>query len=114
MAQFVFVEWLALWLAETQFFRFEWDQGNTLKSQTKHGVSCQEVEELFALGQAVPIGVQVSPNVGEERLAVVGPTADGRLLTSVFTIREGFVRPISTRPANRKEKKLYEQVRQIA
>lgn len=114
MAQFQYVEWLTLWLFETLFFRFEWDQGNQRKSHVKHGVSCDEVEEVFAVGSAAAIGVQVSPLVHEERLAIVGPTAENRLLVVVFTLRQGRVRPISTRPANRKEKRLYEKIRKIS
>lgn len=114
VAQFQYVEWLALWLVETFFFRFEWDKGNERKSWVKHGVDCEEVEEVFALGAAVPLGAQVSPEVEEERLAIIGPTAENKLLIIVFILRNGKVRPISARSANRKEKALYEKVRKIS
>jgi uncharacterized DUF497 family protein len=113
MAQFIFVEWLALWLVQAISIEFDWDDGNLIKSLIKHRVSDLEVEEVFMTGLAVPIGVQVSPIVDEERLAVVGPTSDGRLITIAFTLRDGKIRPISSRTANRKEKKLYETVRKI-
>ena len=108
MTKFQFVEWLILWLQETSSFLFEWDAGNTTKSSAKHAVTTKETEEVFALGQAQPLGVQVSPAVPEERLAVVGPTASGRILHVVFALRAGKVRPISARPAKRKERKSYE------
>ena len=113
VAQFQFVEWLALWILETLFFRFEWDEGNQRKSYLKHGVTCDEVEEFFILGSAIPIGVQVSPPVDEERLAIVGPTAESRLLMVVFTLRRGVVSAISARAASRKERRLYEKVRKV-
>jgi uncharacterized DUF497 family protein len=115
MARFEYVEWLLFWLLEAKSFRFEWDSGNRAKSEAKHGVSQPEVEEAFQLGQALPIGVQVRPIVAEERLAIVGPTFAGRMLIVVFTLRNGWIRPISARPAHKKEREQYEQVlRQIA
>ncbi len=108
MAQFKFFEWLILWLQETSGFEFDWDDGNRTKSATKHVVTLVETEEVFLLGQAAPLSVQVSPETPEERLGIVGPTYMGRILHVVFTLREGKIRPISARPADRKERKLYE------
>ena len=67
-----------------------------------------EVEEVFLAGQAAPLGVQISPEAPEERLGIVGATAGGRILHVVFTLREGKVRPISARPAHKKERGIYE------
>lgn len=108
MAKFKFVEWLLLWLQETSHFEFDWDEGNRTKSASKHSVLTEETEEVFTLGQAVPLGVQVSPPVHEERLGIVGTTSVGRILHVVFTLRDGKVRPISTRTAHKKERELYE------
>ena len=105
MAKFRFVEWLLLWLQENSHFEFDWDEGNRTKSAAKHSVRTEEAEEVFTLGQAVPLGVQVSPLV---RLGIVGTTTEGRILHVVFTLRDGKVRPISARPAHKKERELYE------
>ncbi|PIR23537.1 MAG: hypothetical protein COV44_02085 [Deltaproteobacteria bacterium CG11_big_fil_rev_8_21_14_0_20_45_16] len=114
MAKFRFVEWLLNWLLETPEFQFEWDAGNRSKSTAKHGVSTDEVESVFRGGLAVPLGIQESPRVDEERLGLVGPTATGKMLAIAFTLREGKVRPISARPTHKKEKGAYEQIlRQI-
>ena len=94
-------------------FEFEWDTGNLSKSARKHEVSIDEVESLFELKLAVPLGRQVSPPVSEERLCLVGPTAKGQMISVVFTLREGRVRPISSRAASKKERNLYEEVRKI-
>lgn len=108
MAKFKFVEWLVLWLQETAGFQFDWDDGNRTKSVSKHAVSTVETEEVFLSGQAAPLGMQISPEAPEERLGIVGPTYMGRILHVVFTLREGKIRPISTRPAHRRERELYE------
>ena len=108
MAKFKFVEWLLLWLLEAAHFEFEWDEGNRTKSSAKHAVSISEAEEVFLTRQAVPLGVQISPAVPEERLGIVGPTFEGRLLHVVFTMRDGRIRTISARPADRKERGVYE------
>lgn len=112
MAQFKFILWLAYWYLQNDDFHFEWDHGNSTKSLLKHGVTKLEVESLFFLKLGATIGRQISPPVDEERLNIVGPTDNGRMISVVFTLREGTVRPISSRPASRKEKLLYEKIRQ--
>ncbi|OGQ13790.1 MAG: hypothetical protein A3B70_07510 [Deltaproteobacteria bacterium RIFCSPHIGHO2_02_FULL_40_11] len=97
---------------QSKSFRFEWDKGNAKKSAEKHGITQEEVESVFTLNLAVPIGRQVSPKVDEERLCIVGPAVSGQLTSIVFTLREGKVRPISSRIASRKERRLYEEIRE--
>jgi uncharacterized DUF497 family protein len=111
MGQFRFVVWLYVWYTRATSFEFQWDRGNSTKSIAKHGVDSDEVESVFELKLGIPIGRQVSPEVAEERLCIVGPSMKGRMLSVVFTIRHDKVRPISSRPANRKEKQLYETIR---
>ena len=108
MAKFKFVEWLLLWLQENSHFEFDWDEGNRRRSAAKHAARTDEAEEIFTLGQAAPLGVQISPVTNEERLGIVGATSEGRVLHVVFTLREGKVRPISVRPAHKKERELYD------
>lgn len=111
MGQFKFVLWLAYWYLQNESFDFEWDAGNFTKSLAKHGVDTDEVESVFTLRMAVPIGRQISPEVDEERLCLVGISLEGRLISVVFTLRDGSIRPISSRIANKKERKLYEEIR---
>ncbi|MDG0818193.1 BrnT family toxin [Bdellovibrio svalbardensis] len=110
MAQFKFLLWLAYWYQQSSGFEFEWDSGNSQKSSRKHDVGTDEIESLFELKMAVPLGRQVTPAVVEERLCIIGPSKTGRMLSVVFTLREGRVRPISGRPASRKERGLYEEI----
>jgi uncharacterized DUF497 family protein len=111
MGQFRFILWLAYWYLQNVKFEFEWDSGNSNKSFVKHGVEITEVESVFLMRLGAPIGQQFSPAVEEQRLCLVGPSERGRILAIVFTIRDGRVRPISSRLANRKERQLYEKVR---
>ena len=110
MAQWEFVEWLLLWILETSHFEFEWDVGNRTKNAAKHGISTDEVEAVFRSGMALPLGIQIAPVAAEQRLGLVGPSIDGRLLQVAFALREGRVRVISARPAHRKERKQYEEI----
>ena len=115
MAKWEFVYWLFVWLRETRRFVFDWDRGNQRKNAAKHGVSTDEVETVFRLGLALPLGVQISPATTEQRLGIVGPDADGHMLQVAFTLREGRVRVISARPAHRKERRRYEEIlREVA
>ena len=114
MAHWEFVDWLLYWIQGTSHFEFEWDKGNRTKNATKHKISTEDVEAVFRSGLALPLGVQVQPKACEQRLGLVGPNLDGRLLQVAFVIREGRVRVISARPAHRKERKTYEEIlRQI-
>jgi uncharacterized DUF497 family protein len=114
MGQFRFVLWLYYWYQQlTDPFQFEWDEANSLKSANKHGVDTKEVESVFELKLAVPIGRQISPPADEERLCIIGPSSKGRMISVVFTLRGGKIRPISSRKASRKERKTYEEIRKI-
>ncbi|MBC7466684.1 MAG: BrnT family toxin [Bdellovibrio sp.] len=110
MAQFRFLLWLAYWYQQNEAFEFEWDIGNSQKSSKKHDVGLDEIESVFEMKMAVPLGRQVTPVVDEERLCLIGPTEMGRMLSVVFTLRDGRVRPISGRAASKKERALYEEI----
>ena len=111
MAQFKFILWLAYWYLQTEAFVFEWDAGNSVKSFKKHGITKEEVESVFSLKLASPIGKQVVPLVNEERYCILGPSLKGQMLSVAFSLRDGRVRPISGRPASRKERKIYANLR---
>ena len=86
---------------------FEWDEGNSGKSEKKHGVTDRESEEIF-FNQ--PLIVARSPKGGAEiRYAALGKTYGSRLLAVVFTIRAEKIRVISGRPMSRNERALYEK-----
>lgn len=111
MGQFEFIQWLAYWYLQTESFEFEWDNGNLTKSNLNHGIECGEVESIFVLKFGVPIGIQISPAVEEDRFCIVGFSHKGRALSIVFTIRNRKIRPISSRLASKKERNIYEKIR---
>ena len=108
MAKYELLEWLILWLLETSLFYFDWDRGNSSKNQTKHNVTIDEIEEVFRLRKTAPLGRQVEPKKKEETFGIIGATKEERVLMIAFTIRNEKVRPISARPASKKERSYYE------
>lgn len=95
---------------ELEFDGFQWDEGNREKCR-KHGVSLAEIESVFA---GTP-GVHGDPDhsAGERRLRAIGPTATGRYVFVVFTVREArgktLIRPISARYMHETEIQHYER-----
>ena len=85
----------------------EWDEGNRLKCQ-KHGVALEEIEAFFRSGT-----VQTAPDVAhseeEIRFLAIGTTPQKRPLFVVFTLRDGWIRPISARYMHEKEARKYEK-----
>ena len=92
--------------------QFDWDIGNRQKCQ-KHGVSIDEIEELFR----GPIIVFDDPahSLSEQRLKGIGKTGEGRNILVVFTFRneEGqqLIRPVSARFMHQEEIEFYENQR---
>jgi uncharacterized protein len=89
-------------------FLFEWDDGNSSKSEDKHGISIEMIEEAFMDSSLLALGEQYEPVVNEGRYGVVAKS-DELILFICFTIREGKIRPISARPANKNERGIYEE-----
>lgn len=90
-----------------QPLEFEWDAGNTTKSLLKHSVSNQEAEDAFFNFNIILKDQRHSGS--ENRLGMYGQTNSGKILFVAFTIRGQRVRIISARPADKKERKLYEE-----
>lgn len=87
---------------------FEWDAGNLAKSATKHGVSPEEAEQVFA-HQPLLVQADEKHSQTEPRLCAWGRTTAGHRLAVVFTLRGDKVRVISVRPMSRKERTVYAQ-----
>lgn len=111
MAQWKFVEWLLFWFFSTKEFVFDWDSGNSSKNQEKHRISTDEAESVFHVGLVLPLGVEINLNETrkEERLGILGQSAEGKVLMIAFVLRNKKVRIISARPANKKERERYEE-----
>lgn len=91
---------------------FEWDGGNFEKNLKKHGVTVQEIEEVF-LNHPLMLFSDSKHSATEARYIAFGRTSRDRFLTLAFTFREKgklkFLRPISAHPMHRKEKQIYEE-----
>lgn len=88
---------------------FEWDTGNRHKNATKHAVSWQESEEIFA-NQPLIISMDMAHSEREERYHALGKTDRERLLHLTFTVRQKRIRIISARPMHKKERMIYEEI----
>ena len=86
---------------------FEWDEGNSLHLELGHGISQEEVEEVFA-------DIPFFRKTKKEHYVVFGPTFEGRYLTIVFELKpKGLVRPITGWDMNRAEIRYYKKHRRL-
>ena len=84
---------------------FEWDQANSLHIQLGHGITPEEVEEVFA-------NKPLFRRTRKGHYAVFGPTSDGRYLTIVFELKEkGIARPITGWDMSRTEVRYFKKHR---
>ena len=89
-------------------YLFEWDTGNMLKSVTKHNISNIEAESCFNDKVAITLADETHSGE-EERFLLYGKSISGVIIVNCFTVREGKIRIISSRKANKKERKIYGQ-----
>src|SRR5689334_4297706 len=92
---------------------FEWDTGNQTKSLTKHGITLIETEQTFFNYKWIVLD-HIHSTKKEPRYAMYGQTDMGKILFISFTLRYKRVRVISARPANKKERNLYEETKKVA
>lgn len=108
MAKFKYIQWLVSFLEAFDIFVFDWDAGNSIKSEKKHGVTIQQIESCFLDERILPLGLQVEPEVKEDRYGIIARDYDGKILFVCFAIRDGRIRPVSGRIANKHEGQQYE------
>ena len=87
---------------------FEWDSGNRDKNLLKHGITNKEIEESFDQDEKIIIEDEKHSLI-EPRYMMWSETNDGKLIMVFCTIRNGYVRVISARSMNRKERSFYEK-----
>ena len=89
-----------------QGVEFEWDTNKFQINLEKHGVSFEEVAEVFF----DPFYQEGDATANDEqRNFILGYSRTQRLLLVVYVERSLRIRIISARPATRTERKLYEQ-----
>lgn len=90
---------------------FDWDGGNWPKCG-KHGVSREEIEQLFLNGHAVVAPDLKHATPTESRHIAAGLVND-RAMFVAFTLRGNLIRPISARYMHPKEAINYEESTRI-
>lgn len=89
---------------------FDWDDGNSRKSQEKHNVSQAEAEQVF-FNAPLLLMFDERHDQKEARCHAYGKANDGRKLHITFTLRERdtLIRVISARDMHRKERMIYDK-----
>ena len=90
------------------YMRVEFDPAKNEANIEKHGISLAAADD-FEFDTAL-VEVDAKKNYGETRYNALG-FLDGRLHSLTFTYRDGVVRAISFRRANKRETRNYETSR---
>lgn len=87
---------------------FEWDQDKNKANIVKHGISFEQASEIFK-GTIIE-GADTRQDYGEARKIAFGIIPHLMMIVVVIhTDRNGITRIISARPANKRERKQYDQ-----
>ena len=87
--------------------RFEWDPAKNDANQRKHGLRFEDAKTIFLWATNRRDRLDDTYLGGEHRFVSMGPTPTG-LITVVWTApRDGVVRIISARWANKQERRFY-------
>ena len=89
---------------------FDWDKGNIYKNENKHGITWQEIEEVF-FNEPLLLYEDIKHSSKEERCFCLGQTDKGVALFVAYTIRANKIRAISARKVTKKEKEIYEKAK---
>ena len=87
---------------------FEWDKKKAAENFRKHRVSFEEAGTVFSDLLSLTIH-DPTHSISEDRFVIVGESLNRRILVVVHTERKDRIRIISARPANQREKKIYEE-----
>ena len=85
--------------------RFDWDEQN-IRHLRRHRVAPHEFEEVLFND---PLDLEYQTESGEARYKSLGATNKGRVLVAVWTVRESRIRAVTSYPASRALRRLYEE-----
>jgi len=88
--------------------KFECDSRKALSNKDKHGVSFEEACEVFGDGMAITIA-DPDHSGDEDREVTIGQTGKQRIVVVSHTQRDGTIRIISARKADRQEVTQYNE-----
>lgn len=88
--------------------RFARDRAKAASNLRKHGISFAEAETAFGdlLSVSIP---DPDHSIDEDRYLLIGESELGRLVVVSFTEQDAIIRIINARPANRLERREYEE-----
>lgn len=90
---------------------FDWDSGNLMKNEAKHGLTRDAIEAFF--GGKVGVAPDPKHSTAEDRFLAIGRGPSGKPMIVAFTFRtrdgSKLIRPISARFMHAKEARKYEQ-----
>ena len=89
---------------------FEWDEKKARSNAKKHGVTFDEASTVFGDARSLTIP-DPAHSEAEERFVTMGSSHRSKLVVVVHTERDDNIRIISARPANRRERKAYEETK---
>lgn len=95
-----------------KYMQFEWDETKNNKNIDKHGIDFNDAITIFDDNERLE-AVDDRNEYGEERIQVIGEARPGILMT-VYTWRKNRTsrRMISARTASRKERLLYQSMKE--
>ncbi len=85
--------------------QFEWDDEKDKANRAKHGIGFEEAKVIFT--RPVVTARDGRRDYGEERLISYGRIGKSIVVVVIHTRRLGRIRLISTRKANRRERRAY-------
>ncbi len=88
---------------------FEWHPDKAAENLRQHGVSFKEAATVFGDHFGIT-ATDPDHSIGEKRFALVGSSAQARLLLVCYTERAKRIRIISARELTRREKRVYEEI----
>jgi uncharacterized DUF497 family protein len=88
---------------------FEWDPAKADANRRRHGLSFEEVTDLFTSGVDYLEIFDDEHSQDEDRFIAMGPIRDGVVLVVYSEPAEGVVRVISARRATKAETRLFRQ-----
>ncbi len=88
--------------------RFDWSPAKEKRNVAKHGVTFAEASTVFADTLSLTVS-DPDHSTAEQRYLILGMSHRFRLLVVVHTDEDEAVRIISARPAERYERRQYEQ-----
>ncbi len=89
--------------------RFEWDKQKNAENQAKHGVSFEEVRELFTSGRDYLELYDGVHSTFEDRFMVIGFVSRGLAVVVMTERDDDIIRIISARWATPREQRMYNE-----